>query len=251
MSFGRRPPTSKELHIAPMLHVSHAEFRHFFRLLTKRAVLWTEMIVDETLAFNAHDADKLATFLGTTDNEGPLVCQIGGVDPSLTATATKLVEDHGYSEVNLNMDCPSLRVSGRNFGAILMKDVDRAMGILKAMQQTTRRIPVSVKCRVGIDDLDSLEFIVEVIGKLSQVCQRFVLHARKCHLQGLSPKDNRLVPPLNYPRVYEICRRFPHCQFWINGGIPGLKVALGILHGSATADAVMHNINHYHRLPIC
>jgi tRNA-dihydrouridine synthase A len=222
-------PQNKELHIAPMLHVSHAEFRYFFRLLTKRAVLWTEMVVDETLVYS------------TQDNLGPppvspMVCQLGGVDPALTAKATKLVVKHGYEEINLNMDCPSLRVSGRNFGAILMKDVNRAVALLQAMKDNAPRI--SCKCRVGIDDLDSLEFMVPVISQLSTVCQRFVLHARKCHLQGLSPKDNRLIPPLNYPRVYELCRKFPHCQFWINGGISGLKAALDLLQGRSDDDDI-------------
>jgi tRNA-dihydrouridine synthase A len=224
----------KTLQIAPMLHYSNTEFRNFFRLLTKRATLWSEMVVDETVAFNAHDPYLLGPHLAKTNAENPVVCQIGGIDPKYTETTTRLVvEEYGYDEINLNMDCPSDRVSGRKFGAILMKSeyIDNAVEILQTMKTHARgRIPVSVKCRIGIDDCDSMEYIVDLLERLSRVCTRFVLHARKCLLCGLSPKDNRIVPPLNYPRVYALCERFPHCQFWINGGIPGLKVAKQIMY---------------------
>ena len=144
------------------------------------------------------------------------------------------------------MDCPSDRVSGRNFGAILMKQIDQAAAILKCMQDNTPGdFPVSVKCRVGIDDLDSYEFLEEMITQLYPVCKRFVLHARKCVLKGLSPKENRLVPPLNYPRVYAICDRFPDCEFLINGGIPGLKAAKRILYGNGTTQSLPTNITNH------
>jgi len=248
---------NKSLHIAPMLHVTNTEFRNFFRILTKKAVLWTEMCVDETLAFNADDPDQLATHLAMTggNDERPVVCQIGGIDAKYTAIATRLVESYGYDEINLNMGCPSSKVKGRNFGAVLMKDIDSAVEILETMNQCVRNTSVSVKCRIGIDEFDSMDFIVEMLTKLSKVCQRFTLHARKCLLTGLSPKENRLVPPLNYPRVYEICRRFPHCQFWINGGIPGLKACKEILCGKNDVDensnlgASLRSQQNHHRVP--
>ncbi|CAB9530851.1 dihydrouridine(20/20a) synthase [Seminavis robusta] len=240
----------KSLHIAPMLHVSTTEFRNFLRILTKQAVLWNEMVVDETICFNPEQRDH---HLGMTSREAPVVCQIGGIDTKYTAAATRIIlNDYSeYSEINLNMDCPSSRVSGRKFGAILMKDVDTAVEILRTMQQEisstiNTKIQVSVKCRVGIDELDSMEFMVELITKLSQVTSRFYLHARKCLLEGLSPKENRLVPPLNYPRVYELCRRFPQCEFYINGGIPGLQACKELLYGVPPSD---NNNNNQHQVP--
>ena len=238
--------STKTLHIAPMLHVSNSEFRHFFRILSKHCVLWTEMVVDETIVFNRHNQTLLESHLGLTGAEHPTICQIGGITPELTAQATVQIEDFGYDEINLNMDCPSDRVSGkRHFGAVLMKELDHAMDIVRAMKENARNIPVSIKCRVGIDDFDSFEYLVDVISKLSQVCKRFYLHARKCILAGLTPEQNRLVPPLNYPRVYALCEQFPDCQFWINGGIPGLKAAKELVYGNAITNVndTMKNIN--------
>lgn len=246
---------TKELHIAPMLHVSTFEFRNFMRILTRKATLWTEMVVDETLVFSGQSRDQLAPHLHKNDVENPIVCQIGGIDADYSAQATQLVESYGYNEINLNMDCPSERVSGRNFGAILMRpeQVDQAMDILQCMQDNApSHLPVSLKCRIGIDEFDSMEFLEELITKLSKVCQRFVLHARRVLLKGLSPKENRIVPPLNYPRVYQICHRFPDCEFWINGGIPGLRRAKQIMYGiDTTSDVTIHDNQHQVPCSIC
>jgi tRNA-dihydrouridine synthase A len=222
----------KELHIAPMLHVSTREFRQFLRILTKRATLWTEMVVDETLVFAAQAGQgTLEMHLGYETNEHPIVCQVGGITPDLTAVAVSLVSQYGYDEINLNVDCPSSRVSGkRDFGAALMKQAERTCELLQAIRSHTDT-PFSVKCRVGVDNDDDFEFMVGFISRLSTVCNRFVLHARKCVLRGLSPAQNRIVPPLNYPRVYALCERFPHVEFYLNGGIPGLKAARDIVVG--------------------
>jgi tRNA-dihydrouridine synthase A len=231
---------SKELHIAPMLHVSTREFRALLRILTKRATLWTEMVVDETVAHVAED--RLDEHLGSPEvpPQG-VVCQIGGNDPELCGQAAKIVADYGYSEVNLNIDCPSERVSGqREFGACLMKKAELSRNILQAMRDSCE-IPVSVKCRIGVDEWDDLEFASEFIETLEPVCQRFYLHARKCVLNGLmNARANRSVPPLNFPRVYELCRRFPNCYFWINGGIKTLQEAKDIVCGSLIDDSPMN-----------
>ena len=187
------------------------------------------MIVDESLQFNPEES-----------YEEPLdescVCQIGSISVECTSHAMALLRD--YKEVNLNMDCPSNRVQGREFGAILMKKVDKAMDILRAMKDNADPSQhISVKCRIGVDELDHWEYIESLIERLSAVCTRFVLHARKVELNGLSPAQNRLVPPLNYPILYRICERFPDCQFWINAGIPGLKTAKVIAYGSHSEQA--------------
>jgi tRNA-dihydrouridine synthase A len=219
----------KELHIAPMLHVSTREFRALLRILSKRAVLWTEMIVDETLAYAENREEHLAS---PSVPPKDAVCQIGGNSPELCGQAAALVAAYGYKEVNLNIDCPSERVSGqREFGACLMKKAQLSKQILQAMA-TSSPLPVSVKCRVGVDQWDDLEFAAAFIQALQPVCRRFYLHARKCVLGGVcNARANRSVPPLNYPRVYQLCRRFPDCQFWINGGIRSIQEAKRILQG--------------------
>ena len=233
----------KSLHIAPMLDVSNREFRQLFRILSNRCVLWTEMVVDETIMFTndvelhlGYDHPNHEDFEITTQQ--PIICQIGGNTPEYAAFATKLVEQFGYQEINLNVDCPSARVSGkREFGAVLMKKVDTALAMIQAMKEHVTNIPISVKCRVGVDENDDLEYVVEFIERLQPYCTKFYIHARKCILGGLlTPAQNRKVPPLNYPRVYQLCRRFPQCEFWINGGIPtgSLRAAKELCYGVQT-----------------
>lgn len=139
----------KELHIAPMLHYSTQEFLHFMRILSKRAVLWTEMVVDETIKFT-NDLDH---HLGQSPKDlRPIICQIGGRNPEWIGEATEIVEKYGFNEVNLNIDCPSNRVSGkRQFGAILMKQKERACSVVSAMSSNVKNVPISVKTRVGIE----------------------------------------------------------------------------------------------------
>jgi tRNA-dihydrouridine synthase A len=220
----------KELHIAPMLDFSKREFRKLFSILSTQCVLWTDMVVDDTIAHS----DKLQDLLGFDKTQNRLVCQIGGNSPLLCGEATCVVEDYGYDEINLNIDCPSDRVSGeREFGAALMKKAEVAFAVVESMSQSAKSMNVSVKCRVGVDDFDNLEYVAAFIQKLRPVCKRFVLHARKCVLGGLmNARQNRSVPPLNFPRVYELCNMFPDCQIWINGGIRGLKHAKSICYGT-------------------
>ncbi len=209
----------KELHIAPMLDYSKREFRKLFSILSTRLVLWTDMVVDETVAHSETLDDILEP---DRDLPNVQICQIGGNSPDLCGNATRVVElEYGYDEVNLNIDCPSDRVSGeREFGAALMKKVETAYNVLESMENSKTNKPVSIKCRIGVDDFDDLEFICGFIEQLQPVCRRFYLHARKCVLNGLfSARQNRSVPPINYPRVYALCRRFPDVDIWINGGI--------------------------------
>ena len=134
----------------------------------------------------------------------------------------------------MNCECPSNKVSKRNFGAVLMKEVEVAVKMVQSMSRNVQRIPVSVKARIGVDDQESMEYLVDFIGRLRLAgCHRFVIHARKVFLNGISPANNRVVPPLNYPRVFDLCDRFPDCSFVINGGIPGLRAARLITYGTS------------------
>lgn len=226
----------KELHIAPMLDVSYREFRYFIRLLTKRAVLWTEMVVDETLFFSDNPADHLSF---DEECEHPIVCQLGGNQPAWAAEAVKAMERFHYDEINLNMECPSTRVADkRGFGAALMKDVNLAIEMLESMKGNVTTVPISVKTRVGVDDQDDWTYLEGLIARLSGVCQRFFIHARKVYTTGLkNAAQNRRIPPLNYPRVYRLCERFPDCEFYINGGIDSLCASREICYGTNTTGA--------------
>jgi tRNA-dihydrouridine synthase A len=230
----------KSLHIAPMIRVSNREFRQLIRILSKRCVLWTEMVVDETIYYcsrstsEAINREKVDVHLDYDRSvEHPIVCQIGGIDPLHTAFTSKMMaSDYGYDEVNLNMGCPSDRVSGKGFGAVLMKQVDQACELVKSLKGNCGNVPISVKLRIGVDDDEDFEFIRNLISHLHDAgCDRFYMHARKVHLKGLNPAQNRSVPPLNYPIVYRLCEEFPHCDFWINGGISGLEAAKAIVFG--------------------
>jgi tRNA-dihydrouridine synthase A len=235
----------KSLHIAPMLDVSGREFRQLIRILSSRAVLWTEMVVDTTI-IHTQEIDYHLDY--ERENSHPIVCQIGGNDAELIRKASKPILDYDYSELNVNFDCPSDRVAGkRQFGAVLMTQPDIAESVVLGMLEATicctgdespdsaahdELRPISVKCRIGVDDIDTLDDLVALIGRLRNHCRVFYVHARKAILGGLlNPAQNRSIPPLNYPRVYQICRLFPDCDFYINGGIKDLKAAKDICYG--------------------
>ena len=239
---GGRSRDIKELHVAPMLDVTYRDFRYLARLLTKRAVLWTEMVVDDTLVFG--DADMVKThYLEFDEAEHPLICQIGssGFNLEWTEAASKKVRDAGYDEINLNAECPSNKVAvRRQFGAALMKKPDMSSGILQTMRCVEEDIPVSIKMRIAIDEIDADEFLYDYIKHLVEECEcrRFYLHSRKVYTDGrYRPLQNRNVPPLNFPSVYNVCRQFPECDFWVNGGIRTLEHAKAICFGeSADTD---------------
>ena len=206
------------LSVAPMMERTDRHFRYFMRQITKRSLLYTEMVT--TAAILHGDREKL---LGFSPEEKPLALQVGGDNPNDLYTCAQIAEDMGYDEINLNVGCPSSRVQNGNFGACLMAQPEVVAKAVEAMQKATD-LPVTVKHRIGIDDRDSYEDMREFVQVVSQTgCQRFSVHARKAWLQGLSPKENRDVPPLRYEDVYRLKQEFPNLFIEINGGIKTLE----------------------------
>ena len=212
--------------------------RFFHRVLSREAVLYTEMVT--ALAVRHGDRDKL---LGFDQREQPVVLQLGGSVPGDLAHAAKVGEDWGYAAINLNVGCPSDRVQGGHFGACLMAEPRLVAECVAAMQAAVS-IPVTVKCRIGIDEQDEeedLQRFVEVVAAAG--CKSFIVHARKAWLQGLSPKENREIPPLNHDRVYRLKASRPDLSIALNGGIATL--ADGMAH-LAHVDGIMMGRAAYH-----
>ena len=208
---------SHRFSVAPMMDRTDRHCRYFHRLLTKRSFLYTEML--HANAVLKGDTEKL---LNHHTDEHPLVLQLGGSDPSALAEASSISEKFGYSEVNLNVGCPSSKVQKGRFGAVLMKEPKLVAKCISQMKEATT-LPVTVKCRIGVDDMDQNIHLDNFINEVSSAgCNTFIIHARKAWLKGLSPKDNREIPPLNYERVYELKNTFPDLKFIINGGIKSL-----------------------------
>jgi len=202
------------LSVAPMMDRTDRHFRYFMRQMTKRTLLYTEMVTSAAIIHG--DREKL---LGFSPEEKPLVLQIGGDQPQELAICAEIAEDMGYDQVNLNVGCPSSRVQDGNFGACLMAQPQRVAEAVSKMQQRVN-IPVTVKHRIGIDDRDRYEDMANFVEIVSgSGCQQFTVHARKAWLQGLSPKDNRNIPPLRYEDVHRLKQEFPHLLIEINGGL--------------------------------
>ena len=202
------------LSVAPMMDWTDRHCRYFHRLLSPHARLYTEMVTSAALVHG--DRERL---IGFDRSEHPLALQLGGSVPDELAAASRIGEQSGYDEINLNVGCPSDRVQSGRFGACLMREPALVADSFAAMQAAVS-IPVTIKCRLGVDDqceLADLERFVETVHAAG--CTLFVVHARKAWLKGLSPKDNREVPPLNYERVYQLKRDFPALTIVINGGI--------------------------------
>jgi tRNA-dihydrouridine synthase A len=188
--------------------------RYFHRLLAPGVRLYTEMITARAIL--AGDRDYL---LGFDPSEHPVAVQLGGSDPAQLAEAARIAEGYGYDEVNLNVGCPSPRVSAAEFGACLMKDPALVASCLAAMRAAVG-IPVTVKHRIGVDELDSEDFLFHFVGQVAAAgIDTFIVHARKALLQGLSPKENRSIPPLVYERAWRLKRQFPALTVVVNGGI--------------------------------
>jgi len=217
------------LQIAPMMEVTYRDFRYFMRLLTRRTQLWTEMVVDDTVLHNL-EPEKCDKFLGFRDIEHPVVCQLGGSDPTKLSEVAKVVERYGYDEVNLNVGCPSCRVAQKGeFGCSLMMRKEVVRDVVHAMSRAVQ-IPVTVKCRLGVDDFDSPEFTKDFVRTVAAGgCRHFYIHSRKAWLNGLSPAQNRSIPPLHYPRVLDLCREFPDLNFSLNGGVNDIGHARALL----------------------
>ncbi len=209
---------SHRFSVAPMMDRTDRHCRYFHRLLTKRSFLYTEML--HANAVLKGDTEKL---LNHHKDEHPLVLQLGGSDPSALAEASSISDKFGYSEVNLNVGCPSSKVQKGKFGAVLMKEPKLVAKCISKMKEATT-LPVTVKCRIGVDDMDQNIHLDNFINEVSSAgCNTFIIHARKAWLKGLSPKGNREIPPLNYERVYKLKNTFPDLKFIINGGIKSLQ----------------------------
>ncbi len=200
--------------VAPMLDWTDRHCRYFHRIMSKEALLYTEMVTTGAIIHGKGD------FLAYNEEEHPVALQLGGSSPIDLARCAKLAQERGYDEINLNVGCPSDRVQNGMFGACLMGEADLVAQCVTAMRDVVD-IPVTVKTRIGIDDQDSYEFLKDFIHVVSEKggCDNFTIHARKAWLSGLSPKENREIPPLDYPRVYQLKQDFAHLTMAINGGI--------------------------------
>ncbi|MGB1140068.1 MAG: tRNA dihydrouridine(20/20a) synthase DusA [Halioglobus sp.] len=200
--------------IAPMMDWSDRHCRFFWRLLTRRALLYTEMVTTGALIHG--DRER---FLAFNAEEHPVALQLGGSNPGDLATCAQWAQEAGYDEVNLNCGCPSDRVQSGTFGACLMGQPALVADCVKAMRDACT-LPVTVKHRIGIDQMESYEEMLHFVSTIAEAgCEVFIVHARKAWLQGLSPKENREVPPLNYPWVYRLKQDRPDLEIVINGGI--------------------------------
>ena len=204
--------------VAPMMDRTDRHERFFLRSLSKKAYLYTEMINANAVLFG--DQNELLKF---NECEHPLAIQLGGNDPIKLSEAATISESYGYDEINLNIGCPSTKVQNGDFGAILMRNPNLVAKCVKAIKNNVN-IPVSIKCRIGVDDMDEEKDLNTFIKKVSDSgCKIFIIHARKAWLKGLSPKENRNIPPLNYERVYKLKDEFPHLEIIINGGLENIE----------------------------
>jgi tRNA-dihydrouridine synthase A len=213
--------------------------RHFMRLLSPSALLYTEMVT----AAAVHHGDT-HRFLRFNSSEHPVAVQLGGNHPEWMASAARSAAEYGYDEININVGCPSDRVKSGQFGACLMENPAVVADCVRAMRAATD-VPVTVKSRIGIDDKDSYEFLRTFVDTVAEAgCRKFVVHARIAILQGLSPKDNRTIPPLNYERVYQLKQDYPEFEIVLNGGVTDLKTIDEVLRH---VDGVMIGREAYNR----
>ena len=205
--------------VAPMMDWSDRHCRYLWRLISRHSLLYSEMVTTGALIHG-----EAARFLQFNTEEEPVALQLGGSNPEDLARCARMAQDWGYNEVNLNCGCPSDRVQNGMIGAILMQHADLVSDCMKAMLDTVD-IDVTIKHRIGIDDMEDYQGLVGFVGKVAECgCTTFVVHARKAWLQGLSPKQNREIPPLQYPMVYDLKRQFPELEIIINGGLHTLAL---------------------------
>ncbi len=228
----------RRLSVAPMLDWTDRHFRYFIRRITRRTLLYTEMVATGALLHG--DRERL---IGFHDDEHPVALQLGGSEPADLATCARIGAQRGYDEINLNVGCPSDRVQQGRFGACLMAEPALVADCVAAMREAVD-VPVTVKHRIGIDDQDSYQALCDFVGTLAEAgCAAFIVHARKAWLSGLSPKENRTVPPLRHDVVHRLKRDFPQLTIVINGGIESLDQAIEQL---AHVDGVMIGRAAYH-----
>jgi len=223
--------------VAPMLDWTDRHCRYFYRAMSEQALLYSEMVTTGAILYG--DQDRHLYF----EEQGPVALQLGGSDPIDLAKAAKIGESYGYSEINLNCGCPSDRVQKGRFGACLMEEPALVADCYQAMSEATT-LPVTIKTRIGIDHEESYEFLAKFIDAVSERgCDHFILHARKAWLSGLSPKENREIPPLNYDRVFEIKQNYPHLSIALNGGVQTVAESAALLD---KVDSVMLGRSIYH-----
>ena len=217
--------------VAPMMDWTDRHDRFFLRLITRHALLYTEMVT--TGAVIHGDRQRL---LGYDDAEHPVAVQLGGSEPAELAEAARIAEGFGYDEINLNVGCPSDRVQSGRFGACLMQEPGLVARCVEAMEKVVS-VPVTVKCRIGVDEQDPEDALPTMARAVREAgCNTLIVHARKAWLKGLSPKENRDVPPLDYPLVYRLKRDMADMEIIINGGVPDLDACADHL---AYVDGVM------------
>ena len=230
---------SFRLSVAPMMDWTDRHCRFFHRQMTRRAMLYTEMVTAPAVIHGPRDR-----LLGYGDAEHPVALQLGGSDPAELAQAVRIAAPYGYDEINLNVGCPSDRVQSGCFGAVLMERPGLVADCVAAMLAESP-VPVTVKCRIGVDDQDPEVVLPDFIEKVSAAgVQHFVIHARKAWLKGLSPKENREIPPLDYDLGLRMKAAFPHLTICINGGITSLPQARDLL--AQGLDGVMIGRAAYH-----
>ncbi|MCK0094845.1 tRNA dihydrouridine(20/20a) synthase DusA [Yoonia sp. F2084L] len=230
---------SARLSVAPMMDWTDRHCRYLHRLMSRHTLLYTEMVTAPAIVHG--DRDRL---LGFNVAEQPVALQLGGSDPAQLAEAARIAEGYGYAEINLNCGCPSDRVQSGSFGAILMESPALVANCVAAMMDAVR-VPVTVKCRIGVDDQDPHVVLPDFLAQVSAAgVDRFSIHARKAWLQGLSPKENRDIPPLDYDLVMQMKGLFPHLHLAVNGGIATLDAAEAFLERGL--DGVMIGRAAYH-----
>lgn len=221
------------LSVAPMMDITDRHYRSFLRRITRHTLLYTEMITEQAIRHG--DAARLLEFSAA---EEPLALQLGGSDPDGLAAATRVAHEAGYREINLNVGCPSDRVQSGRFGACLMLEPAHVADLVTAMREASP-LPVTVKHRIGVDDHDSFDELLEFVDTVAAAgVTRFTVHARKAWLQGLSPRENREIPPLRYDFVSRLAAERPRLQFELNGGVKSLDQAAEIL-AAGDISAVM------------
>ena len=227
------------LSVAPMMDWTDRNCRYFHRLMSTQTLLYTEMVTAPAVIHG--DRDRL---LGFDAVEHPVALQLGGSNPEQLAQAAQVGATYGYDEINLNCGCPSDRVQSGSFGAVLMENADLVARCVAAMRDVVD-VPVTVKCRIGVDDQAPADVLPDFLSRVSAAgCDRFTIHARKAWLQGLSPKENRDIPPLDYDLVKHMKGLFPHLHLSINGGVADLATARDLL--DAGLDGVMIGRAAYH-----
>ena len=219
------PALDRRLSVAPMLDWTDRHCRYFLRLCAPRTLLYTEMITTGAVVHG--DADRHLRF---DRLEHPVAVQFGGSDPQALARCAEQAARYGYDEVNLNVGCPSDRVQAGRFGACLMREPALVAECVAAMAEASP-LPVTVKTRIGVDHDDSYEFLLRLVeAVMAAGCRTLVVHARKAWLQGLSPKENREIPPLDYPRVHRLKAEFPELEVILNGGLTSFEQVREQLH---------------------